>query len=359
MVLSAKASPSSPDSWILDSASFSLSPFLLFPFPCYHPPMSLIDILIPVRNADAFLGEAVGSVISQTFSDWRIIAVDDHSTDDTWAILCALAETDHRTICIRNEGSGIVQALNTALSYSTAPFLARMDADDLSSSGRLEKVLALMDSEPSAGVAGSRVAVFPPEAASANMKRYIKWQNSLITPDQIRRERYVESTMTHATAVFRREVLLETGGWYDGPFPEDLDLWLRLHREGVRFIKHPEALYFWREHGLRETRHSRRCTPEAFHRCKVRHLTAELLDRSINRVCILGPEGARRRWTVSLAEKGFKTQSFAWKPGNPVPEQVGNADLVLAVFGMPGVRARARDDLSQLGEEEDRWLFVG
>lgn len=321
--------------------------------------MALVDILMPVRDGEPYLVEALQSVLVQTFPDWRLVAVDDRSRDGTWEILCAFSTRDERILSLKNEGSGIVGALNTALVHSRAPYIARMDADDISGPHRLENLLNLLGDEPSAGVAGSAVALFPSKAVTPNMERYIGWQNSLLTPDQIRRERYVESTVTHATAMFRREILTDAEGWREGPFPEDLDLWLRLHRAGVNLIKHPEELYSWREHEARETRNSERCTPEAFHRCKLFHLAGELKDRHIKKLAVLGPTEARERWTRSLAEKGFQVTSIAWKPGNPLQEQVFYADFILTAFGVPGVRNRAREILKKIGQEEDKWLFVG
>jgi glycosyltransferase involved in cell wall biosynthesis len=321
--------------------------------------MSVVDILMPVRNGEPFLVEAMESLLAQTFTDWRLITVDDRSDDNTWEILCTYSKRDERFLCLKNQGAGIVRALNTALAYSRAPFLARMDADDVSDPFRLEKLLRLLDSEPDASVGGSRVNAFPQDGLTPNMRRYIRWQNSLLTPSQIRRERYVESTLTHATAMFRKDVLIKDGGWREGPFPEDLDLWLRLHREKVKFIKHPEILYMWREHGQRETRSSERCTPEAFHLCRVMHLTEEMKNRNIARIAVIGPVGARSRWSRSLKERGFDVTPFAWKPGEPVPDRSLEDNFILAAFGVPNVRAKAREELNQLGQEEERWLFVG
>jgi glycosyltransferase involved in cell wall biosynthesis len=321
--------------------------------------MALIDILMPARNAEPFLVEAVGSILAQSFTDWRLIAVDDQSSDGTWGMLCTFGKGDDRILPLKNEGTGIARALNTALIHSSAPFLARMDADDTSDPIRLERILELLNRNPHVGVAGSRVRVFPPDMVSPNMERYITWQNSLLTPQQMRRERYVESTLTHASAAFRREVLMETEGWREGLFPEDLDLWLRLHRTGVTFVKHPEVLYLWREHGQRETRNSQRCTPAAFHLCKRVHLSEELKDRDFSKLVVLGSQEARNRWTRDLEEKGFEVASLAWRPGEPIPTQAYKTDFILAAFGVPRVREKAREELNELGDEEDRWLFVG
>ncbi|UCG39411.1 MAG: glycosyltransferase family 2 protein, partial [bacterium] len=303
--------------------------------------------------------EALESILAQTFPHWRLVAVDDASTDRTWSILCRTASRDERVLALKNESKGIVGALNTALGHSRSPFIARMDADDISHPGRLDLLLTLMEEKPAAGVVGSAVALFPSGATTPNMERYIAWQNSLLTPEDMRRERYVESTMTHASALFRRELLVEHGGWREGPFPEDLDLWLRLHSAGVVFVKHPEVLYLWREHDERESRASDRCSPEAFHRCKVNHLSRELRERGLESLVILGPDRTRSRWADSLLAEGFECIPLAWSPGEPLPEEVAGAPFTLVAFGVPEVRERVRVELEETGEEERDWIFVG
>lgn len=321
--------------------------------------MPLVDILMPVRNAAPFLGAAVHSLGRQSLREWRLIAVDDGSTDGSWDLLIELAGRDGRILPLRSQGRGIVAALNRALEESSAAFLARMDADDLSAPRRLSCLIDIMSDQPGTGVAGSRVRLFPRSALTSNMERYLTWQNSLITGQDMYRERYVESTMTHATALFRRETLKDAGGWREGTFPEDLDLWLRLHRSGVRFAKHQEVLYLWRDHPGRETRTSPRCTPAAFHRCRAAHLAAELGDAGRRTVAVLGPLRARERWTRSLQSEGFKVLSLSWKGDSPVPPQAENCDVTLAVFGVPGLRRRAREYLTRSGTEGVDYLFVG
>lgn len=108
-----------------------------------------VDIILPVYNAERTLESAVKSILSQTNSSLRLIAIDDGSTDNSSTLLRAFAERDSRVRVLSQPNSGIVAALNTGLAASTAPIIARQDADDLSFPTRLEIQLRYLNLHPS------------------------------------------------------------------------------------------------------------------------------------------------------------------------------------------------------------------
>lgn len=102
----------------------------------------LITVYMPVFNAAAFLDQSISSIISQTFSDFEFIIVDDCSTDNSWKIIKSYAKKDKRIIAIKNKiNLGVSLTSNIAISQSSGKFLARMDADDISFTDRLQKQL--------------------------------------------------------------------------------------------------------------------------------------------------------------------------------------------------------------------------
>src|SRR5438876_579999 len=100
--------------------------------------MPRVAILLPCRDAAAHLPDAITSLTSQTLRDYEVIAVDDHSTDNTAELLHAWAARDARVRVLANNGTGLVAALVHALAEATAPMIARMDADDIAEPRRLE-----------------------------------------------------------------------------------------------------------------------------------------------------------------------------------------------------------------------------
>jgi len=102
----------------------------------------LIDIIIPVYNGAAFIGEAIASIQAQTFKNFKVMIVDDGSNDDTVEIVLNLAKTDRSISLIKQEHRGVQAALNKGISGSIAQYIAFLDADDLWHPRKLEKQLA-------------------------------------------------------------------------------------------------------------------------------------------------------------------------------------------------------------------------
>ncbi len=316
--------------------------------------MARVDVLLPFRDAAPWIAAAWRSLARQRFGDWRLVAVDDGSRDGSAAVLEAAANGDRRLHLVRVPARGVAAALNRGLREVSAPIVARMDADDLSHPERLGRLVEALRRHPEWHAVGSRVRLFPAPNVPGRMAAYAAWQNRLVTPEAIRRERYVECTVTHATLAVRTEALLGAGGWWEGEGPEDLDLLLRWHRLGCRVGKVPRVLYLWREHGRRETRRSARMTATAFREVKARHLAAELAARGIGRVTIFGRGASLASWTGALARRGVAAEPADWKPGRGVPRWDG---LALFCFGDARVRDRVRALLAGRAEERD-YLFV-
>lgn len=315
--------------------------------------MAAVDVLMPMRDAAPWVAAAWGSLARQTFRDWRLVAVDDGSRDGTADILEVAAAGDPRVTVIRQQARGVAPALNRGLREVSAPVVARMDADDVCHPLRLERLLALLASAPEVGVAGSRVRLFPRRLVSSAMGDYVAWQNGLLSPLEIRRERYVECTVTHASAAFRTAVLEEAGGWWEGEGPEDLDLFLRLHERGVVVSKSARYLYGWREREGRETRSSPRMTTAAFRAVKVRHLGGKLGGRA-QTVHLFGRGASLADWGRHLRRAGFEVVECDLLPGVRPGSWEG---LALFCFGHPAARQRVRNSLAHREEGTD-YLFV-
>lgn len=113
----------------------------------------LVSIVMPVYNAEAFLEVTVASAQSQTYTDWELIAVDDCSTDKSFALLTRLAQADPRIRPIRQEhNQGAAKARNAGLLNAKGRYLAYLDADDLWQPRKLEKELAFLKQKQAAFV---------------------------------------------------------------------------------------------------------------------------------------------------------------------------------------------------------------
>lgn len=319
---------------------------------------------MPVRNGAATVARAVESVRAQTLTDWELVIVDDGSTDATDQVLARF--TDGRIRTLRRPARGIVAALNEGVAAARAPLVARMDADDECHPERLARQVAALEADPALGLIGCRTGFGGDVASAGGYSRFVEWQNALTDARDLARERFVESPFAHPSVMFRRELVDRHGGYRDGDFPEDYELWLRWWDEGVVMSKLPEALLTWNDPPTRLSRTDPRYDPEAFYRVKAAYL-ARHLSRTIanRRVLVWGAGRPTRRRARYLTEHGATLA--AWIDVDPAkqgrelyglpvlsPGQVPPpADaFVLGYVATWGARAHIRSELAARGYRE-------
>lgn len=105
----------------------------------------LVSLIMPVYNTGQFLNEAISSIKNQTYQNWELIIVDDHSTDNSPSLLRKISGKDQRIKVFYNkENKGVSYCANLALTKAKGQYVARMDSDDISSIDRIEKQLEFL-----------------------------------------------------------------------------------------------------------------------------------------------------------------------------------------------------------------------
>lgn len=190
----------------------------------------LVSVILPVRNGELYLKQALESLLQQSLKDFEIVAVDNGSVDRSPQILESYSILDSRLRIIRHETPGVASALNAGIAEARSDLVARMDADDLSDRRRLAVQFDRLSTDPRIAVlgtsanvidgAGQSIGTIDPPADHAAIAATLRHSNCIIHP----------STMMRRTAVE------QLGGYrsaYEGC--EDYDLWLRMgdsHRLG-------------------------------------------------------------------------------------------------------------------------------
>ena len=187
-----------------------------------------------VYNGAAWVRETVESVLAQTAPDLELIVIDDGSTDATPDLLAAFR--DRRLRVERQTRAGLTRSLNRALRLTTAPLVARMDADDVALPERFARQLAFLETHPDVGLLGTGCHEI---SSSGEVLR------TIIPPaddSAIRRALIRANPFVHSSIVMRREALEAAGGYDEGlPVAQDYDLWLRMSRV-TRLANLPEPL---------------------------------------------------------------------------------------------------------------------
>lgn len=328
--------------------------------------MPRVTVVLPCRDAAARLPEAIASLEAQTFRDFEVIAVDDGSEDETFALLYAWARRDGRVRVLRSPVRGVVGALAAGVAAAHGELVARMDADDVADPTRLERQVALLDARPGIAACGTGVRYFPEDLVRDGARRYERWLNALVEPEQIERDLFVECPIAHPTLVVRRSALLGVGGYRDLGWPEDYDLVLRLWAAGYRMANVPDVLLHWREGADRASRTDPRYSPDAFRRCKVGFLRRTLLPGRAGAV-VWGAGPVGKAFARELLAQHVPLLAFVDLDPRKIGQTIHGAPVVapsgldrfpgaftLAAVGQPGARDDIRGELDRMGYVELR-----
>jgi glycosyltransferase involved in cell wall biosynthesis len=210
-----------------------------------------VSILLPIRNGEPYLREAVQSVVDQTFTDWEMVAVLDGSTDGSDRVVESFQDSRIRLFRMAPPG-GFPYTLNFGLKRCRAELVARMDQDDICFPNRLGRQVAAFDSRPALAVLGTSAQIVDESSKVVGERSVVTgvrrvgtallWRNQLI----------------HPSVMFRRKLILDLGG-YDpasSPIFEDYELWLRVVSRG-EVDNLGEPLLKYRRHSRQQSRGSR------------------------------------------------------------------------------------------------------
>ena len=203
------------------------------------PPV--VSVLMPVYNGEAFLREAVDSILGQSFADFELIIVNDGSTDATGALLAAISGPRVRVI-ENARNLGVTGSLNVGLDAVRGRYVARLDADDIAHPERLARQVAFMAANPDVVLLGSGHVVIDADGNPIERVRRpmsdaeFRWTALLYAP------------VIHPSVMYRAWLVREAGLRYDEHADaEDYDMWLRMlaHGRGARL---GQPLVTWRRH---------------------------------------------------------------------------------------------------------------
>ena len=199
-----------------------------------------LTVLLPVYNQERYIREAVESVLAQTFRDFELIIIDDGSTDGTAEILGEF--DDPRIRMIRGDHKGFVTALRAGIDHARAPWLARMDSDDISAPDRLERQMKFLAAHPDCVFVGSVFGIVTPNNRFLTPNEEFDWRP--LTPADIT---FANVAFADPSAVFSRRIALEVG-LYDDAFPKnEKALWYKMLKRGMgAVIGHPTYYVRWR-----------------------------------------------------------------------------------------------------------------
>lgn len=219
-----------------------------------------ISVCMPMYNASRYLRECIDSILSQTFTDFELLIVDDGSEDDSIAIVESY--TDPRIRLIRNRHD-YIGSLNLLLKEARGKYIARMDADDVMLPYRLKAQWGYMEKHPHVGILGGGMLQF----GDAN-KRVVSLPKVSILD-------MIESCcIAHPTTFIRVSILQKYNIYYEEEYKyaEDYRMWMTLLKKGVEFRNLTATLIKYRisqeqvssKHSIKQSNLTKRIKSEAF-----------------------------------------------------------------------------------------------
>ncbi len=205
-----------------------------------------VSVLMPVHNAERYLSRAVTSVVTQTFDNWEMIAIDDGSTDRSAELLARFAAADARVRLIARKNRGVCFTRTELLRMARAPLIAWMDADDISRPNRLRSQVSFLDDHPEVVAAGARVLLI--DAAGWPICEHA---GTTFGHDAIDAELLTGGwPIVQGASMMRTAAVRSAGGYTPDSFPsEDHDLFLRLAEVG-HLANVEDFLLDYRQHVL-------------------------------------------------------------------------------------------------------------
>ena len=203
---------------------------------------SLVSVIIPAYNADAFVGDAINSVLSQSHQNLEVILVDDGSTDRTAEI--AQSFDDRRVSVVRQSNAGPSRARNQGLALAEGAFVAFLDADDHWFPDKLERQLSSLHRDRGVCAVGCLMHY---QSASGRVLGIAGQSVDVADQERIARAQLLPFPLS--ASLFRRSTLDLVGGFDEvlRDAAEDLDLMARVGRQG-RIVSVEEVLGIYRIH---------------------------------------------------------------------------------------------------------------
>lgn len=198
----------------------------------------LISVIMPAYNADRFITAAIQSVISQTYSNWELLILDDGSVDRTCEIARQFALKDERIRLLENEKNmGVARTRNRGFDLCKGSYVALLDSDDVWHADKLEKQLACLQ-ESGADFAYSSYSIVDVHGEKAKA--------DYLVPEEINFRELLKENVIGCSAVLMKADVLKEHRFLTDFFHEDYVLWLQLLQSGYRAVGCKDVLLDWR-----------------------------------------------------------------------------------------------------------------
>lgn len=271
--------------------------------------LPLVSIIMAVKDTEPYLPACIDSIINQTYQNWELIAVNDHSTDRTPEILEEYAQKDLRVRVFHSKGNLLIPALQEGQKHVRGTLINRMDSDDKMPDYKLQ---VLVDKWSKYGkgtvIAGGTEHFVDEGEVGDGFRRYEKWLNDVAKNGRHYEEIYKECVIPSHSWMIHREDFEAVGAFSPEVYPEDYDLCFRFYSAGLNVVGIDTVLHYWRDRSNRISRTWDCYKDNRYFDLKLRYFYQ--LDRDESRPLLLWGAGKNGKDMAKLLIE--KNDQFHW-----------------------------------------------
>ncbi len=273
----------------------------------------LVSIIIPFKNTENYLKECFDSILKQSYANFEVIAVDDHSTDTSLEVVNSFASKDKRIKVLHNSGAGIISALQLGYSKISGMFITRMDSDDIMLPNRLEIQLKSLLQYGKGHVAVGKVRYFAENGLNDGYAKYEKWLNTLIVKGTNYSNIYKECVIPSPCWMVHKSDFDSCHAFKPNTYPEDYDLAFRFYENQLKCIPCADVLHLWRDYSTRTSRTNAHYAENYFLDLKLHYFLK--LDYQNNKKLVIWGAGKKGKAIAKLLQE--QPSEFHWVCDNP------------------------------------------
>lgn len=269
----------------------------------------LVSIIMAVKDTAPYLPDCLDSIIAQTYTHWELIAVNDHSTDATPAILEAYAQQDARIKVLHSDRQKLIPTLQVGYAQAKGTLINRMDSDDKMPDYKLQ---VLVDHWLQYGkghvIAGGTEHFVDEGVVGDGFLKYERWLNEVARTNTHYQQIYKECVIPSHCWILHKDDFDAVGAFDPIIYPEDYDLCFRFYKKGLEVIGIDYVLHHWRDRSNRISRTWDEYKDNRYFDLKLRFFYE--LDRDRDRPLVLWGAGRNGKDMAKLLQ-GFK-DTFHW-----------------------------------------------
>lgn len=334
--------------------------------------MTVVSIIIPVRDTAPYLIECIDSIVEQDFKHWELIAVNDASSDESPDILQRYSEKDDRIKVLDNPNPGLIKALQLGYKNSTGQLITRMDSDDKMPENKLSLLVESWNKYGKGTIITGGVEYFSQDIELGDgFKRYSDWLNDVMRDSSFKSQLYKECVIPSCCWLIHREDFERINGFEPDTVPEDYDLCFRFIHGNLNIIALNETLHYWRDRPDRISRTREEYSDNRFFELKLHYFLKH--DNNKDRPLVIWGAGRNGKDLVKLLKE--RDQKLNWicenenkiglhiydhllKGPNHISELI--EPQILIAVASPKQQKNIKTDLIANGKTEgkDFWFFL-